>query len=454
MRASDLIPCGSTAPFHASQPYRLYVVWLLFLVYTCNFLDRQILSIVMEPIRREFGLHDWHLGLLSGFAFAVVYTTLGLPIARLADRRNRVRIISWSIAAWSIFTVLTGMARNFGHLLTMRIGVGIGEAGCSPAAYSLISDYFDRRRRTTALSIYSMGVYAGGAAGFLVGGLVAHTYGWRAAFYAAGIPGLVLAVIVRLTIKEPPRGFSEDVQIRTVPSRPWTSVLSDLWRCRSFRHLSLAAGLHTFAAYGVNTFHAPFFMRSHGMSLGELSGWLASITAIGGLAGSYVSGRLCDRGFQLSQDSRWYLWIPAAALAMNVIVGQVAYALQDRHLALWCLLPYIALSAAYLGPSIAATHQLVSVRERALASAILLFILNFIGLGLGPVFTGAVSDLVHQWLLNHGVAASQALADGLRMAIRLTVLVNLWAAVHYVIAARTLRNDVHVQQLRAPATEA
>ena len=435
----DAAPVQNAAP---SNAYRQYVVWLLFLVYTCNFVDRQILSIVIEPIKQEFGLHDWQLGVLSGLAFAVLYSTLGVPIARAADRRNRVTIIALSIAVWSGFTALTGFARNFWHLLIARIGVGIGEAGCSPAAYSIISDYIEPKKRATALSIYSMGVYAGGAIGFLVGGQIAHVYGWRVAFFSVGVPGLLLALIVKLTIREPMRGYSEQASAVQAPPPPVMQVVKSLWARRSFRHLAFAAGLHAFAAYGVNTFYAPFFIRTHGMTIAELSSWLAFVVAVGGLSGTYISGLLCDRYFGKTQDPRWYLWIPAASLFINVTVGLIAYSVGNRYAALWTLIVYVAMSAAYLAPSIAVTHRLVGLRERALASALLLLILNFIGLGLGPMFTGYLSDLANSYFLAQGLPKEQALADGLRWAIRVTVIINLWSGIHYLLAARSLRADI------------
>jgi MFS family permease len=428
--------------FEASSGYRHYVVWLLFLVYTCNFVDRQILSIVIEPIKREFGLHDWQLGLLSGLAFSAFYSTMGIPIARLADRRNRVNIIAISIVVWSAFTAVTGTAKNFWHLLIARIGVGVGEAGCSPPAYSLISDYFDQSKRTTALSIYSMGVYAGGALGFVVGGQIAHVYGWRAAFFAVGLPGLIVALLVKLTLREPPRGFSEQRSSVAHERVAFKKIVAELWSRRSFRHLSLAAGLHSFAAYGVNNFYSPFFMRTHGMTIAELSAWLAFVVAVGGLTGTYVAGRLCDSCYNRTDDPRWYLWIPAGSLFLNFAFGQFAYSLDDRYQALFALIPFVAMSAAYLAPSIAATHRLVGLHERAQASAVLLLILNFIGLGLGPMFNGAVSDAINAYLVNRGVAEQQALADGLRWAIRVTICINLWSALHYILAARTLREDI------------
>ncbi len=441
-RAASESGAGPGSEFRASNAYRQYVVWLLFVIYVFNYVDRQILSIVLEPIKHEFGLHDWQLGLLSGLAFAAFYSTLGIPIARLADTRNRVNIITASIVVWSAFTVFSGMARNFWHLLFARIGVGVGEAGCSPSAYSIISDYIEPKKRATALSIYSMGVYGGSALGFLVGGLVAHEYGWRAAFYTVGLPGLAVALILRLTVREPPRGFSDPGVTMAGEPPPFKQVMSNLWAKKSFRHLSLAAGLHAFVSYGLSSFYSPFFMRTHGMSLGDVGAWLAVVVAIGGLSGTYLGGAWCDRNFARTQDPRWYVWIPAITLLIVVPFAQLVYSWDNKYGAIALLIPYIALAAAYLGPSIASTHRLVGLRERALASAFLLLILNFIGLGLGPMFTGALSDVFREYLVSQGIAENVALADGLRWSIRVTVMMNLWSALHYYLAGKTLREDI------------
>lgn len=433
---------SSSSAFQASNAYRNYVVWLLFVIYVFNYVDRQILSIVLEPIKQEFDLRDWQLGMLSGLAFAAFYSTLGIPIARMADTRNRVNIITTSIVVWSAFTVVSGMAKNFWHLLIARIGVGVGEAGCSPSAYSIISDYVEPKKRATALSIYSMGVYGGSALGFLVGGLVAHEYGWRAAFFTVGLPGLVVAIILKLTVREPPRGFSDPGAPVVAEPPPFKQVMGNLWAKKSFRHLSVAAGLHAFVSYGLSSFYSPFFMRSHGMSLGDVGAWLAVVVALGGLSGTYLGGAWCDRYYARTQDPRWYVWIPAITLIVVVPFGQVVYALDNTVAALLLLTLYIALAAAYLGPSIASTHRLVGLRERALASAFLLLILNFIGLGLGPMFTGGMSDLFKDYLVSQGVAEKVALADGLRWSIRVTLLMNFWSALHYYLAAKTLREDI------------
>lgn len=451
-RAVGASGADTSSTFSASNAYRNYVVWLLFVIYVFNYVDRQILSIVLEPIKQEFGLHDWQLGMLSGLAFAAFYSTLGIPIARMADTRNRVNIITASILVWSAFTVFSGMARNFWHLLIARIGVGVGEAGCSPSAYSIISDYVEPKKRATALSIYSMGVYGGSALGFLVGGLVAHEYGWRAAFYTVGLPGLVVALILKLTVKEPPRGFSEPTPVVAAEPPPFKQVMGNLWAKKSFRHLSVAAGLHAFVSYGLSSFYSPFFMRTHGMSLGDVGAWLSMVVAIGGLSGTYLGGAWCDRYFARTQDPRWYVWIPAITLIIVVPFGMVVYSMNNTTAALVLLAFYIALAAAYLGPSIASTHRLVGLRERALASAFLLLILNFIGLGLGPMFTGALSDLFKEYFVSQGIVEKVALADGLRWSIRVTLLINLWSALHYYLAAKTLRADIETgNQARAAA---
>src|SRR5688572_4400670 len=260
------------AGFRTSESYRQYVVWLLFVVYVFNFVDRQILGIVNEEIKHEFGLADWQLGALGGLAFAVFYSILGVPIARLADHRNRVRIITWAIVAWSAFTAVTGFARSFWHLFIARIGVGIGEAGCSPPAYSIISDYFESKKRATALAIYSAGVYVGGAVGLYIGGNMVGEYGWRGVFFLVGVPGLVLAVIVKLTLREPPRGFSDGAGAAQA-APPFWDVVADLWKKPSFRHVAFAAGLHAFVSYGINNFYRPFFSRVHEMTAAEAGTW-------------------------------------------------------------------------------------------------------------------------------------------------------------------------------------
>ena len=315
------------AEFTASEGYRRYVLGLLFFVYVFNFIDRQILTTLAQPIKLEFGLSDTQIGLLGGLAFALLYSTLGIPIARRADRSSRVNIIAISLFAWSLFTAATGMARTFTQLVLARVAVGVGEAGCSPPAYSLISDYFAAQRRSTALSIYSMGIYGGVFLGLLVGGQVAQTYGWRTAFYILGLPGVLLAVVVKLTLREPPRGFSETTPVLVQEPPPVAEVFRTLWAKPAFRHVSFAAALHSFVGYGVGGFHPSFLMRTHGMTVAEVGRSLAVISLVGGLVGTMLGGSLADRLSIRRHDMRYQLWVPGISTLINVPFSLLVYTL-------------------------------------------------------------------------------------------------------------------------------
>jgi len=423
-----------------TDAYRYYVAWLLCGVYTISIMDRQLVAILVEPIRTEFALQDWHMGLLSGLAFALFYTTLGVPLARLADRNNRVKIMAVSLLVWSAFTGLTGIAKTFVHLLIARVGVAVGEAGCNPAAYSLIGDYFEARRRATALSIFQMGGYIGSFLGLLLGGWVGHTYGWRAAFLLVGLPGIGVALLMKLTLRELPRGFSDPVRAVVEPP-PVGKVVRDLLAKTSFVHLAFAAALHNFAVYGVGNWYAAFLMRSHGMNVAKAGTILAICTVIGGAAGTYIGGMLSDRLATRRHDSRYYLWVPAVSLLIGFPLSQGVLFFDDTRIVIALLSPVVMCSAAYLAPSITATYGLVGIRERALASAVLLFIINLIGLGLGPLLAGIASDQLRQMFLERGLTEAQALGEGLRWSLRIIVGINLWSAAHYFIAARTLRAE-------------
>jgi MFS family permease len=356
-----------------------------------------------------------------------------------------VLIISISLFIWSMFTALTGMARNFTHLLLARIMVGVGEAGCSPPAYSLLSDYFEPKRRATAFSIYSMGIYGGVFVGFMVAGNVAQAYGWRAAFWVVGLPGLLLALIVKLTLREPPHGLSEPVRVQQEPP-PIGEVLGTLWAKSSFRHLSIAAALHAFVGYGVVGFHPPFLMRSHAMGVGDVSNWLALISVAGGLTGTFLGGKLADGYATSRKDARWQVWVPGISTLLNVPLSLAIYLLPAKFAALAFMLPALALGTMYLGPTFSITANLCGARERALGGALLLFIINLIGLGLGPTLTGMVSDAFKNHFVGQGLPEIAATAQGLRYALAVMVCINLWSAFHYMMSARTLRQDLSAQR--------
>jgi MFS family permease len=403
--------------------------------------DRQILAILIQPIKTEFGLSDAQLGLIGGLAFALFYSTLGIPIARLADRSNRVNIIAVSLALWSLFTALTGLARNFWHLLLARVVIGIGEAGCSPPAYSLIGDFFEPRRRATAIAIYSLGVSGGAIVGLLVGSAVAEAYGWRAAFFVLGVPGIALAIVVKLTLREPPRGWADPSPASTqvVPVR---EVFRELWSRATFRNISLGAASHALVAYGVAGFYSAFLIRSHDMGLAKAGRWLAFASIVGGLTGTFLGGKLTDVLTARSGDPRWAQWIPATALLLNLPIGVALFLTPHTGVVVALLTLNIALGSAFLAPTVASIQRLVGAQERALAAAILLFILNLIGLGLGPVATGQLSDWLNAYFLSEGSMPAKASGDGLRFAMLIMLAANLMSAIYYLRAARTFRADL------------
>jgi predicted MFS family arabinose efflux permease len=415
------------------SPYARYVLGLLFVVYVFNFVDRQILAILLEPIKRDLGVSDTAMGFLTGFAFALFYTFAGIPIARFADRGVRRSVIAAGAALWSAMTAASGLAQSFAQLALARVGVGIGEAACSPPAHSLISDYFPPERRATALALYAAGIHFGTAFGYLAGGWINEAFSWRVAFFVVGLPGLALAVLVRLTVREPPRGLSEGgVTGEDVPET--REVLRFLWSLRSFRHVSLASALTAFAGYGIASWTPSFLIRVHGMGTGEIGTWLGLIAGIAGASGAYLGGRLVDR--LRARDPRFGVWIPAAAALLGLPFVFLLLFWPDPRQALLLSIPGTLLGAVWLGPVFALTQTLVRIRMRAVASAILLFVINLIGLGLGPQTVGLLNDLLHP---RFGAAA-------VRWSLAAVVLVmSLWAALHFVLAARTIRLDLEAK---------
>ena len=412
-----------------SEATRRYVLGVLVVTYTFNFIDRQILGILVEPIKRDLGVSDTWMGLLTGLAFAVFYTVMGIPIARFADRANRRNLVALALAIWSGFTALQGAAQSFWQLVLFRIGVGVGEAGCSPPSHSILADYYPPNRRATALGIYSLGIPVGILFGFFVGGWMEEFFGWRWAFVVVGVPGLLLALLVRLTVREPPRGYSE--QRTSEGEQPSiVEVARYLLARKSFVHMAIGGGVTAFVGYGLITWAAPFFMRTHGMSSGELGTWLGLIFGIPGGVGIALGGRLADRFGE--RDARWYLWIVAAALLVVVPVGLGVYLSDDATLALLFLVVPVLLGNFYQATTFAQTQTLVGLRMRSVAAAILLFVLNIIGLALGPSAVGFLSDLLAPEFGN----------DSLRWALLICSLANLWAAFHYWQAGRHFPGDL------------
>lgn len=369
------------------------VVALLAVVYTLNFMDRQILSILQEPIRREMKLSDTDLGILTGLAFALFYTGFGIPIAWACDRYRRVPIIALACSLWSLFTVACGLAQNYAQLATARLLVGMGEAGGSPPSYSLISDYFPRERRATALALYSLGVPIGSALGIAFGGWVVAHYGWRIAFVSVGLPGIVLGAIVLLTIREPSRGrldIGADNPEHGAARPIWVEFAS-FFRNRTLVLLSLSSGLSAFVGYAMLSWNPSMLERTKGMSITEVAMWYSLVLGGTGVIGTFAAGWLADRlGLR---DVRWYGWLPALGflLTLPAVVGIV---MADHwSMALLFVAVPAMLNTSYLAPALATVQNAIPPARRAMTSAILLFVLNLIGVGGGPLFVGRVSDL-------------------------------------------------------------
>jgi len=415
-----------------TRRYTHYVLGVLLVVYIFNFVDRQILAILAQSIKTDLGLSDTQIGALSGLAFGIFYATLGIPIARLADRHSRVSIISICLAIWSGMTALSGLAHNYWQLLVARIGVGIGEAGGSPPSHSLLADYFAANERSTALGIYAMGIPVGILFGNLAGGWINEFFGWRNAFLVVGIPGVLLAILVRLTVREPPRGHTEMVK-KSLEPVPFATVVRTMWSFRSFRQIAFGAGTQAFVGYGAIAWMPAFLIRTHDMSSGEAGTALGLIIGLAGGVGTVMSGWIGDR--LSTHDVRWYMWVPAWGFLVAVPFSLGVFLIDD----LWVILALYVVPAftvqLYTGPTFGMTQSLAPLAMRASASALLLFITNIIGLVFGPTAVGFLSDVLQ---------GSMGMPDteSLRWALIVCGLVYLVSFANFMLAARTLKEDL------------
>lgn len=372
-----------------SPAYRAYVMFILVVVYTFNFIDRQIVGILAVPIKSDLGLTDTQLGLMGGLAFALFYTGLGIPVAMLADRWNRTWIMTAALTIWSGMTAACGLAQNFWQLFLGRLGVGVGEAGGVAPAYSLISDYFPSHQRARALSVYSFGIPIGSALGILFGGYIASKIDWRYAFFAVGLAGIVVAPIFKLTVAEPERG-QYDKHEGGMPTPTLGTIVRKLLHKPSFWIISLGASSSSMMGYGLFFWLPSFFVRSFGLSLLEASVFYGGILLIGGIAGVWLGGALADR---FGADQRgMYVKIPAIAFLTTVPFYVLAILSPNLTTTFFALLIPTGLGLAWLGPVLSAIQHVVPPTMRATASAIFLFINNLIGIGLGTVALGIISD--------------------------------------------------------------
>ena len=398
-----------------SNGYKALVLGFLLAAYTFNFIDRTIIATIGQAIKVDLKISDTQLGLLGGLSFAVLYTLLGVPIARLAERWNRVSIISLALVVWSGFTVACGFAGNFLSLLALRVGVGVGEAGCSPPSHSLISDYFEPRRRASALSIYAFGIPLGGMIGAVAGGWLAKSFGWRIAFMVVGLPGLVLALLVKLLIKEPPRGHSDPAQKSAAADagapalslgaltlheiKELATVGANLFSHWPVTNMILGLTMASFAGYGIGQFSAPYFIRAFNLdyaTVGLVFGLIGGFSSgLGTLAGGFVSD------WASKHHERWYALTPAIGLTIATPIYILAYRAPEWRLAAMILLVPGLFHYTYLGPTFAVVQNVVETRRRATASAVMLLFVNIIALGGGPLFTGWIIDLFAQFDFTH-----------------------------------------------------
>ena len=433
-----------------SDPYRRYAMWLLLVIYTLNFLDRQIMNTLAEPIKHDLGLSDSALGAMTGLLFAVFYTFLGIPIARYAERANRSIIIATSLAIWSGFTVLCGYAQNFTQLALARIGVGVGEAGCTPSAHSLITDYTPKEKRSSALAFYSLGTPIGALLGTILGGLIADAYGWRMAFILCGAPGIVVAIITFMTLREPRTILRGDLASKQ-KGPTLADAIRELRGKKTFWYVAFAASIKALIGYGTAAFMVSFFLRNHaaeiialnpGMALhpsgvpkdiGPVTLPLGIIGGIAGVFGVLLGGWLSDRFG--ARDLRFNVAMPAIATLLSIPFFIGGIMIPSFYGAMILLVVPTVLNTLWYGPVYATAQGLVRPETRATAAAIILFIINLIGLGLGPLGIGVISDLLQQGM-------GMSIGEGLRWSLIIFYIIGASAFVLFWLARRTIREEM------------
>ena len=400
-----------------TKQQRSYTLFLLVIVFTSSHVDRQIVAILQEPIKLAFGISDTQLGLLTGVMFAVFYATLGMPMAMWADRRNRRNLITFSVGMWSLMTALCGAAVQFWQLLLARIGVGIGEAGSNPPSHAIISDLYKPSERGTAMAIFSLGVNFGIMLGYLIGGWVNEFLDWRWAFVVAGAPGLLIALLVRFTMIEPPRGYSDN--ITTKPEAPaFWAVAKYMFKHRTIRNLVAAGTLISFAGYAAIAWVPVYLQRVHAFTTGESGTILALAIGLGGGIGTFLGGYLADR--LAKRNEGWRAWIVCIAVLIYMPFAYLSYSSLDASWAAgWFFVP-AALGGVYLGTNFAMLQSQLPVEMRAVGAAINLFVLNIIGLGLGPLTVGIISD----------ATAATAGVDSIRYGLLAMIIVMFWGGLH------------------------
>lgn len=446
MSAAGLETTNESAAPAASKAYRTYVVWLLFCIALINFFDRQIVNILAEPIKRDLGLSDLQLGLLTGLAFASLYTITGIPIAIIADRTNRARVITGALLVWSTFTAACGLAQNYTQLLLARVVVGLGESGCQPPSLSLIADYASKEKRASSMGTYSLGISVGGLVALALGGVLADQFGWRVAFFLAGVPGILLAIVAGLTLKDPRANTSASDR---PPTRSVRECFAELKGNSVFWWVCLASAAKALVSYGQVAFLGSFFLRVHQEGLAKVAGQIGDVTGlhlgplamvglglglisgIGGVFGTWLGGYLGDRLGR--RDATNLLLIPAIAAPLSIPFQVAAFLTPDTGMALLLLIPPGVLGALWLGPTFAALQSVVRPDTRATAASLQSSFVLFLGLGLGPLAVGGISD---------ALAVGFGEAGGVRWSLVACSMFGLVAAALFWAGSRNLKTAI------------
>lgn len=370
--------------------YKWYVLLLLTGVSTFAYLDKQLIVIAQEAIKIEFDLSDTQLGFLSGLSFSITFIAFGIPIAHLADKVNRKKMLAIALGFWSTVTVLTGYTKSFIQIVIARMSVGFGETGSGPPAYSILPDYFPKHQRARAFSIYNMGVYLGILISFLLGGYLLDEYGWRATMIFMGIPGICFAFLIFFSLKEPVRGQLDGNQIEKASAPSIRQVLHTLFTKKTFIYLSIGAGIHTLVGVAFGNWSPSFFYRVHEMTFTEIGTWLALVIGICGSVGTITGGFLADKYGKLNK--KWYILIPAIGVIASLPTGIILVFSDSRPIMLVTHCLSTMMFSLYVGPCFFVVQDLVDVRMRATASAIFAIVLNLFGMGTGPILAGVLSD--------------------------------------------------------------
>lgn len=442
MTAEKNVAEGGTAtsdPLRGLFVYRNYVVLIIAIGFALNFLDRQIIGILLQPIKEEFHVSDTALGFLSGLAFAIFYATLGIPLATVSDRKSRRVVLTASMVVWSAMTAVCGLAQNFWQLVLARFGVGVGEAGFTPAAFSVIADYFPKHLRARAVGLASIGTKLGAMMGLFIGGVALELVGWRGAMLIAGIPGIFFALLVWTTLKEPIRGMSDGIKQRAKEVEPvgMVKAAGSVWGIPSFRMISIGAGFSAFGLYGLSAWMPSLLMRTHeDMSAVQVGVTLGLVAGIAGGLGSFLSGFIADAFWK--RDVRWSGWLPAIASFGAMIFYAVAFLVPDINHAIVLYAIGYFLAIFYGAPTSSILQSLLPVHMRATGTAWKLLMVNLIGLGFGPQFVGILSDVYN----------AAGFENSLHVALLTTAPVMLLPTILYVLAARSLPADIDAADKR------